>query len=192
MVFASVLGAFFVGLGYLGLQSLLLDMMVLVCDQPRTALFIHIYLLLITILVATYIIDGRPAKSPEKCLRVICIGVVISHAFAYLSLNWLIGRDLTPLVGSWAGGILLTLPAATTGMAFGWYFQILLRSNGRHGLLGLIAVSIGALTAALRAKLLVLEIGSAAAFVLILMSFVAILALIPPPTPPEDRQPSTW
>lgn len=186
MIIAPVLGAFFAGLGYIGLQSMFLDKMVLLCDSPRTALFIHFYLLLITILVASYIIDARPAKSPERLMRINGLAIIVSHALVYFALNWIDTPQLSTVAAAWLGGVILTLPAVTAGLAFGWFFQVVLKFFSGRAFLILCSSSAGALIAAPRAKVLVDEIGTTPAFALILTAFVAILAIVPS-TASEDR-----
>lgn len=186
MIIAPVVGAFLAGLGYIGLQSLFLDKMVLLCDQPRTALFIHFYLLLITILVASYIIEARPAKNPERIMRFNGLAIIVSHALAYLALYRMETPNLTTVAAAWLGGVILTIPATTAGMAFGWFFQVVLRFYTGKAWLILCSAAAGALIAGPRAKILVGELGATLAFGLILTAFVAILAILPS-TAREDR-----
>ncbi len=186
MVIAPILGAFLAGLGFIGLQSLFLEKMVLLCDQPRTALFIHFYLLLITILVASYIIEARPAKNPERIMRINGLAIVISHGVVFFALNWLDTPYLSSVAAAWLGGVILTAPAVTAGMAFGWFFQVTLKFYAGKALLILCSAAAGALIAGPRAKILVVKLGPTPAFALILAAFVAILAILPA-TASEDR-----
>lgn len=186
MVIIPILGAFFAGLGFIGLQSLFLEKMVLLCDLPSTALFIHFYLLLITILVASYIIDARPAKNPERIMRINGLAIIISHGTAYFLLSWIVHPSLSTMTAAWLGGVILTVPAVTAGMAFGWFFQVVLKFYSGKALLILCSAAAGALIAGPRARILTIELGSTLAFVLILSAFVAILAILPS-TASDDR-----
>ncbi len=191
MTLRPMCGAFLVGLGYLGMQTLFLGKMVLICAHPQTALFVHLYLLLITILIAVYIIDSRPATSAEHWLRAAGLGVLVAHGLAYFLLRWIESRAFTSLTGTWLGALLLTPPAVTAGLAFGWFFQVVAKTHSRSIALIICSVIAGALVAVTRAHMLILKLGSPLAFGLLLGAMVITLAIWPAPAS-EDRHPSPW
>lgn len=191
MAIAPVVFAFFSGVGYLCLQALFLSKMVVLCDHPRTALAVHYYLLFITILVASYIVEARPSKTPERWLRVTGLAIVITHAAAFFALHWWRPGNFSALASAGIGGALLTAPAIAAGVAFGKYVQLVQLAHPRSIFTVLCSIAVGALIAAPRAKFLVTLIGAPPAFAITLLAFVAILTILPAPAD-EDRHPSPW
>lgn len=190
MTIMPLLFAFMSGVGYLGLQALYLDKMVFLCETPRAALGVHYYLLFVTILVASYIVEARPSNHPERWLRSTGFVIVLTHGAAFMMLNmW---KPMNPgALSAWIGGVILTFPAIASGVAFGKFIQIVLKNSPQNIFAVLCAIACGAFVSAPRMKLLVLILGSHVAFTLILLAFVAILTVLPAP-PSEDRHPSAW
>lgn len=185
-----MLFAFLSGVGYLGLQALYLEKMVLLCDRPVTALAIHFYLLFVTILVGSYIVEARPSNNPERWLRSTGFVIVLSHGAAFMALT--LWKPLTPgPLAVWLAGVILTFPAIASGVAFGKFVQIVLKNYPQTTFGVLFAIACGAFVSAPRMKLLVMILGSPIAFTILLLGFVAILTVLPA-TPSDDRHPTTW
>lgn len=191
MAIAPVLFAFLSGVGYLSLQALFLSKMVVLCEHPRTALAVHYYLLFITILVGSYIVEARPSKSPERWLRVTGLAIVITHAAAFFALHWWRPGNFGTLASAGIGGAILTAPAIAAGIAFGKYVQLVLLDHPRSITTVLCSIAGGGFIAAPRAKVLVSLLGAPPAFAITLLAFVAILTILPAPSD-DDRHPSPW
>ena len=190
MAIPPIFFAFFSGVGYLGLQALFLERLALFCAHPRTALVVHFYLLFVTILVASYIVEARPSKNPERWLRLTGLAIVLSHGLAFFTLSWWTPVNMTGLASGWLGGVILTPAAICSGVAFGKFLQIVLRQSPRSILTVLCSIAAGALIAP-RVKYLVGILGPTPTFALMLLSFVAILTILPAPAN-EDKQPEAW
>ncbi len=192
MAITQVFFAFFAGVGYLGLQTIFLDKLAIFCENPRTALAVHFYLLFITILVASYIVEARPSKNPERWLRLTGLGIVISHGVAFYTLSWWTPQHMTALASGWLGGVILTPAAICSGVAFGKFLQLqlVLQQSSRSILTVLCSIAGGALIAP-RVKFMVVVLGPTLSFALILLAFVAILTILPAPAS-EDKQPEAW
>jgi hypothetical protein len=182
--------AFLSGTAYLGLQALLLKKLTVFCDQSQWALLVHFYLLFITILVATYIVEARPSKHPERWLRRTGLGIVIAFGIAFYALTLWSPENLSPLASAWLGGLILTPASVCSGIAFGKFVQIVLLQHPRSAWAVLCSIAGGALISS-QAKYLMLLLGPTLAFVLFLLAFVAILTILPVPTS-EDEQPEAW
>jgi hypothetical protein len=102
-------------------------------------------------------------------------------------LRWLIEWDINPVFGTWVAAALLMVPAATAGVAYGWFFQIVLRHSYVSTLISLIAIAAGSLLAGPRAKILVSMIGPTLAFALVLSAFVTVVMCIPASEEDEQR-----
>lgn len=191
MTVAPILFGFFSGAGYLGLQALFLNKLTKFCDNSQTALFVNFYLLFLTILVATYIVEARPSKNPERWLRLTGLAIVISHGVAFFTLSWWTPEKMAALTTSWLAGLILTPAALSSGVAFGKFFQITLRESARPTFTLLCSIATGALVAP-HGKFLIVLLGPTVAFALILLSFVAILTILPVPASEEDKQPEAW
>jgi len=190
MAISPVFFAFFSGLGYLGLQALFLDKLAAFCDQPRTALMVHFYLLFITILIASYIVEARPSKNPERWLRITGLAIVISFGVAFFAMTFWKAPAMSALASAWLGGVMLTPAAVSSGVAFGKFVQIVQRQSARSMLTVLCSIAVGAMCAT-RAKFVLVVLDPTLAFALILLAFVAILTILPVQMN-EDKQPEAW
>lgn len=182
--------AFFSGAAYLGLQVLLLRKLTAFCDQPHAALAVNFYLLFLTILVATYIVEAKPSKHPERWLRLTGLGILAGYGVAFFTFSLWTPENLSVLTSVWLGGLILTPSAVCVGVAFGKFVQIVLLQHARGAWAVLCSIGCGALLAP-QAKILIVLLGPTLAFVLILLCFVALLTILPV-SAHEDEQPETW
>lgn len=190
MAITPALFAFFSGAAYLGLQALFLDKLAAFCDQPRAALMVHFYLLFVTILVASYIVEARPSKAPDRWLRLTGLMIMISHAAAFYVLTWWSPGKFGAFTSAWIGGLILTPAAVSGGIAFGKFIQVMQTQYPRSVTSVLCSIAFGAL-AAPRAKAALVVLGPTLSFALILLFLVATLTVIPAPSS-EDKQPEAW
>lgn len=182
--------AFLSGAAYLGLQALLLKKLAVFCDQSGAALGVHFYLIFLTILVATYIVETTPSKFPERWLRLTGLGMVISYGAAFFALSLHPPELMFPLGIAWLGGVILTPAAVCSGVGFGKFVQITLLQHPRSAWAVLCSIGGGSLLAP-QAKVIMNLLGPTLAFVLILLGFVAILTILPVNSN-EDEQPEAW